>query len=59
MTDENGKSRGFGFVSYDEHESAQKVRNMVYFQHQLHYKSETDQENKVCIGFQNLAILKL
>lgn len=25
MTDENGKSKGFGFVGYEEHESAQKA----------------------------------
>ena len=25
MTDETGKSKGFGFISFEEHESAQKV----------------------------------
>ena len=26
MSDETGKSRGFGFVSYEDHEAAERVR---------------------------------
>lgn len=29
MRDENGKSRGFGFVSYETHDAAQKVK-LIY-----------------------------
>jgi polyadenylate-binding protein len=29
MTDENGKSKGFGFVGYEEHESAQKAVDVL------------------------------
>jgi RNA recognition motif-containing protein len=31
MTDESGKSKGFGFVSFERHEDAQKVRDLNHF----------------------------
>lgn len=32
MTDESGKSKGFGFVSFERHEDAQKVRLNINYQ---------------------------
>lgn len=29
ITDDNGKSRGCGFVSFEEHKAAQKVSNTI------------------------------
>jgi len=29
MKDDNGNSRGFGFVSFEEHDSALKVKKLV------------------------------
>lgn len=31
MMDERGRSRGFGFVNYDNHEDAQKVKGLQEF----------------------------